>query len=639
MKTEHSKHYTTFPNSLDPIYLTLLLKANLSMVYSSFEDAHLPKVNPNESLETISESLLISIFPVEKFQLRVEKDRDKGIDFHIELKKKLPSGESGYTNYRSAIQLKATNTIQQSPDGSFGMQLSTSNIMYLRNNAMPAYYIFYHHPTQTFYYENAKTFALQLQVKNPLWHKQQTNKIYFAKLLDKEAIQHIYDETYAYGKTLKHINQFITPLDPGKNSNRLVIDADLEVYSVAKNIEFIDQFGADLVNKNRFNLVIEIEKRSWPRDSATPRFYLFCGIAYFQRGNLYRALELLNDAKKRSNEFDSQGQAIIEHTILSARYLLDMITKNEFDLQMEKINSLVDAGSFFQIDKAFETLSSKRNQPATAIEEFYTSMKKIIQNENSGIVRIVAYNKIMEAESSILLHDLAMNFSFFIGRTEKPFQSRAFLEWLELEKRFLERLNGIVAYANKFDYHMGVCYLTLVSVKWNYEKALHVHYLSCWNKRNFDLDIHVNKKMVEMREKLCGSLDELTQLYQANEYIENMISAMILKFQIQHFSGKFEEARHTEKKILEAINLYDFKGLIKEYEPIFDGGTAHERFVSKYTILMNTLQDSASEKNIDPYRKLNEKEMNYKTVWSIKDFIELDFSILPDNDVQETKNV
>lgn len=605
-------------------------------MYSSFEDPDLPKVNPNENLETISEYHLLSLFPVEKFQIRAEKDRDKGIDFHIELKKEMADGGWIYTNYQFAVQLKATNTIHLSEDGSFGMQLYTSNINYLLNNPMPAYYIFYHHPTKAFFYENVKNLAVQLQSKNLEWQKQQTHKIYFTKRLEQQAVQHIYDETYAHGDTLKHINKFISPLETLSSSDPIIIDSDLEVYSVAQNIDFIDQFGAALVNKNHFNTVIEIEKRSWPRDRATPRFYLFCGIAYYQRGNLYKALELLNDAKKLSGEFDRQGQAIIEHTILSARYLLDMITKEDFDLQMEKINSLVDAGSFFQIEKAFETLSLNRAQPAAAIGQYYDTMKKIIENEKSAFVRIVAYNKIMEAESSILLHDLAMNFTFFIGRAERPFKSRAYLEWQQLEKKFLERLHSIEAYADKCGYQIGGAYLTLVFIKWNYEKAIHIHYLGCWDKRNFDMNKRVSNLMVQMLEKLCGSLDQLSQLYQTNDYIENMISSMILKFQIQHFSGKYEVANDTKNEILQAIDKHGFHGLNKEYQSIFNKGTAHESFVEKYTKLMHSLQDSASERGFDPHRMLSEKEMNYKTVWSIRHFITLDFSLIPDTLNQET---
>jgi len=601
------------------------------MAFNNFEDADLPKVNPNENLETISGNLLRSLFPVEKFEIRAETDRDKGIDFHIELKKQLASGDWSYTNYRSAIQLKATNTIKASANGSFGMQIFSSNISYLLNNGMPAYYVFYHHPTQSFYYENVKNFVLHLHSKNPQWHKKEKHTIYFTKTLDQQAVQSIYEETYTNGDILKRINQRLKFPNAEQSSQRLLIDADNEVYSVSENIEFIDQFGADLVNRNYFNTVIEIEKRSWPRNSATPRFYLFCGIAYFQRGNLYKALDFLNDAKKHSKEFDSQGQAIIAHTILSARYLLDMITKEEYDLEMKKINSLEQAGSFFQIEKAFEELSSNGTKPALAIIKFYDSMTKIIENEKSGVIRVVAYNKIVDAESVILFHDLVMNFTYFIGRVKEPFQSRAYLEWQEQEKKFLQRLNGIAEYADKCGHHVGVGNLTLTSIKWNYEKAFHTHYLACWKGRTFDLLKPVNEKMMQMLEKHCGSLDQLAQIYEATEYLENMISCMVLKFEILHFSRNYQAAQQMKEKILEIINSYGFEGLKKEYEPIFRNGTAHEKFIEKYTLHMNRIQDFSTKNGIDCYCMLSDNQMNSKTEWSIKDFFKLDFSIFPED--------
>lgn len=609
------------------------------MLFNSFEDADLPKVNPNESLETISANRFKSLFPVEKFEIRAETDRDKGIDFHIELKKEMASGGWGYTNYRSAVQLKATNTIKPAADGSFGMQIFSSNIAYLLNNGMPAYYVFYHHPTQSFYYENVKNFVLQLQAKNPQWHQKEKHKIYFKKILDQHAVQAIYEETYASGDILKRVNQRLTFPNAQQISQRLLIDADNEVYSVSENIEFIDQFGADLVNRHYFNTVIEIEKRSWPRDSATPRFYLFCGIAYFQRGNLYKALELLNDAKKHSEEFDLQGQAIIAHTILSARYLLDMITKDEYDLEMKKINSLEQAGSFFQIEKAYEELSLNRTKPAVAIREFYDSMAKIIANEKSGVIRVVAYNKILDAESVILFHDLAMNFVYFIGRVKEPLQSRAYLEWLEIEKKFLERLDGIAKYADKCGHHIGVGNLTLTSIKWNYEKSFHHHYLACWKGRDFDMLQPVDEKMVEMLERQCSSLDQLSQLYKAMEYKENMISCMALKYEILHFSRNYEAVRETKEKIFEVINSFGFEGLKKQYEPLFNKGTAHEKFIEKYTLHMNKIQDFMLKNNIDCYRMISEEQMNSKTEWAIKDFFQLDFSILPDINLLENPNL
>jgi len=208
-----------------------------------------------------------------------------------------------------------------------------------------------------------------------------------------------------------------------------------------------------------------------------------------------------------------------------------------------------------------------------------------------------------------------------------------------LKKKFLERLDGIAAYADKCGHHIGVGNLTLTSIKWNYEKALHVHYLTCWKGRTFDLLEPINEKMLQMLEKQCGSLDQLAQLYEAMEFKENMISCMVLKFQIQHFSRYYEVASQTKEKILEVINSFEFEGLKKEYASIFKNGTAHEKFVEKYTLHMNRIQDFTSENGIDCYRMLSDDQMHSKSEWSIKNFLELDFSILPDKDIQENQKI
>jgi hypothetical protein len=51
----------------------------------NFDDIN-PGVNPNENLGNRFDNYFrISFFDVSKFEIRLEKVRDKGIDFHIEL--------------------------------------------------------------------------------------------------------------------------------------------------------------------------------------------------------------------------------------------------------------------------------------------------------------------------------------------------------------------------------------------------------------------------------------------------------------------------------------------------------------------------------------------------------------------------
>ncbi|PTT19233.1 DUF4365 domain-containing protein [Flavobacterium johnsoniae] len=598
------------------------------MAVKDFDDENLPKVNPNESLETISSVLFRKRFPVQKFEIRSETMRDKGIDFHIELKKESASGGSVYTNYRFAVQLKATNKIKQGTDGSFGLQISTSNISYLLNNGMPAYYVFYHHPSACFYFENVKNILDQIKGRNGKWQQKAKQKIYFTKILSEQAVQEIYEETYASGVLLRRINSYRFPSN-SPNSSSLLIDSDNIVYSVSENIEYIDKFGADLVNAHRFDTVIEMEKRSWPRNTATPRFYLFCGIAYFQRGDLYKAMDLLKSAKKYSDEFDPEGRAIIEHTILNTRYLLDIISKEQYDRAVKKIGHLEDSGSFFQIENAFEELSSNSGEPASSILKFYESMQKVIENEKKIGLRIIAFNKIIDAESSILFSDLAKNSVYVAGRVQNLLHTTVFKQWLELEKIFRWRLNSIVDYAENCGYFISIGILTLAGIKWEYQKAFHLHYLSCWKYRSFDLLQPVDPSVLEKLRRNCDHLDKLAEAFEQNEYRENMLCCMILKYEILQFSGNVNAACDAKEKILEVIDAFEFEGLRKEYEPIFNQGTSHENFVAKYTSHMNRIQDLAVQEGIDCYRMLSREELAFRPRWSIRDFPAFDFSIMP----------
>ena len=133
--------------------------------------------------------------------------------------------------------------------------------------------------------------------------------------------------------------------------------------------------------------------------------------------------------------------------------------------------------------------------------------------------------------------------------------------------------------------------------------------------------------MVRMLEKQCSSLDRLGQLYGTMEYKENMISCMVLKFEILHFSRLYEGAHRMKEKIIETLNSYGFEGLKKQYNPLFQNGTAHERFIDKYTKHMNSIQDLATENGIDCYKMLSKEQVNSKTAWSIEDFLELDFTV------------
>src|SRR4051812_3586139 len=97
----------------------------------------LPKTNRLEELETISRHKFALLLDPKQFEVRAESERDKGVDFTVELKR---NGE--HTNYRFAVQIKSTEKFGQK---SKSKALKVSNILYLENYGMPSYYILYDH--------------------------------------------------------------------------------------------------------------------------------------------------------------------------------------------------------------------------------------------------------------------------------------------------------------------------------------------------------------------------------------------------------------------------------------------------------------------------------------------------------------
>lgn len=588
----------------------------------NFDEINLPKVNQNENLETISNNFFRPLFDVNKFEIRSETVRDKGIDFHIELKKEQASGDSVFTNFRFAVQLKATESIEENTDGSFSMQMYSSNINYLLNNGMPAYYIFYHKPTHSFYYESVNTFFSELQKKDGDWSKQETHALRFFKLLDVNALTTIYQETFDNGILFRQLNQHLKFTAQESKTGGIIIDANNEIYSVAENISYLDQFGPELINGQHFNFIIEIEQRTHPRPEATPRFNLICGIAYFQRGNLYKSMELLKLAQQKSESFEPEIQAMLTYTLLNAKFLLGIMDKEDFEKELSKITEDSNSGTFFEIEKAYNEISGNKVKPAIGIQTFYAAITSIIKkDERNAQMRITAYAKILDAEAVILFHELAMNFTYILGHVNEPLKTRTYIEWLELETAYLKRIDMLIDFALKNRYFLAVSNLTSNKIIWDYKRIFHSYVFNNWKKDGLALDRTLDKNDIEILTKGCEKLDRIATTYEMLENLENMISCLDNKFEILYFIGKDEEAELAKIKIATIIEANDFVGLKVKHNTLTKENNSHEKFIKKYTQHIQGIRDLTEKLGVYvDYDLAEESFATRKPEWSITDF-------------------
>lgn len=595
---------------------------------SDHDNLPLPSSNPMEDLETISRNKFSLLFTPALFEVRPVYYRDKGIDFEIELKRK---NDSAYTNFNFAVQLKSISSAKANKEGSISVPVEMSNINYLLNYPMPAYYVLYSHSDEMFYAVSSNEIYSDFKAKYPNGSFPEKFSVIFSKILGTEVIDEIYRSTFEHGTLLRRLSEFMKHSAAGTDQQAVVIGSDREVYSAAEHIAYIDKFGLYLINNFRFKEVIDREQKARQRTSATHTFNLVCGMAYFQRGSLHKAIDFLKEAEKEKQNFDAHLQAVLYYTLFNAKHLLGILSREEYDFEISRIRENEDAGVFFEIDRVYDLLSKSGNASESTIRTFYDSMRLIINKEKKDARALVkAHAKILDAEESILFHDLKVNFGLFIGHTKKPLQSRTYQQWLKLEKLYYERLKSLALFAAKNNYLLGVLNLSSARANWIYKRIFYRYFLSSCKNNAFDTSAGISSEDFNELGTCCMELDRMADSYEILEDISNKISCLVKKFEILLFMGLQQEALDAKNKIMEIIDQYEMKALKEKYSFVMNGNSQHEVFLREYSLHLEKIRNLQRDFNYDTEilfdrEKLERREQYIR--WSIESFFEFD---LPD---------
>jgi len=586
----------------------------------------LPISNSNEDLETISRNKLALLFDPALFELRHEEKRDKGIDLFVEIKQ-----NGAYTNFRFAIQLKSTSSTKPNKDNSVSYPVEVSNINYLLNYGMPAYYILYEHTSERFYIENVNQVNQSLFKKHNASNFPKNFNIRFSKLFTPELIHEIYNHTLDSGVLLRKLNSHLR-LSSSNSIKGITIDDDNDVYSVEQNIAFINHFGFKLLDDAEFKRIVEIEQRTHPRTHASATFNLVCGVAYYHQANLFKAVDLLKMAQKESAGFDTDTQSLLNYILLDAKYSLGMIEKKDFKEQLSQLMDSKDTGSFLKIEKAYNTFSKNGMKDIERMKLFYKAIEQILSEDSfDDKTRAMAYGRTLEAESIILINDLCENMIILICMgVPDLLKTNTFKKWLALEESYLKRFNSLVEFATNQENYLVVGILTSIRVDWAYKRTYLKHALENLNRKTLTIDGSLNKENRNYLLKCSSTMDRISKTYEILGDKEKMISCLTLKYEILHFAGYLTDAGIVSEEIARIIQDNDFNALRKRYNELINTGTSYEKFVSTLTTRLGQIYTVADNSGIE--RSVNKKpsksiiEMIEKNrEWSIESFLEFSF--------------
>lgn len=588
----------------------------------------LPKSNPNEDLETISRNKFVLLLDTTLFEVRQEVQRDKGVDLVIEIKEK-----GCYTNFRFIVQLKATATSKLKKDGSLAYGIEVSNINYLLNYGMPAYYVLYDHNNGHFYFAQASEIFKSLITKyktSPLPAKYSYS---FCRRLDLEAVDDIYKNTLDSGLLIRRLNAHRNAkVDKTTGGAGIMIDEDNEVYSVEQNLSFIEQCGFRLLNDYAYQQIIEIEQRTYlGGKEAPPMFNYVCGMAYFEKGELLKALDYLKKANRKADAFQPDQQAILTHILLQATYLLGMMNRETYDQKNKELLAGEKLGSFLEIEKAFQQFRHGEGTYAHKIQILYQTVNDILSSEPDNLAgKVTTYAKILHVELGLLTQDFIENLSTLHWYNCGHLQSELYQRWAVLQEKYAERSKMVMNHAAKSSNVPALANAIMNYIEWVYKTAYVKQFFNNWDSNIRRSPKISNPEVIADLIEKSVALEELYRDCANISLSETQVLCLILKYQIEDFCGQKELADATLKRLKELVEEKELRHwCLEDYQALFRGETEHRAFHLDREMRMGHFYTVASNSGIDmsflddlPSKSLI--DFGHRLSWSVTELMEFD---------------
>jgi hypothetical protein len=565
---------------------------------SILDEMNLPYSSSNEDLETISENYFKPLFDVEKFEIRDIPRRDKGIDLSVELKRLLPDGKSVYLNFNFAIQLKATDSKTTNQDGSISLSLENSNINYLLNNGMPAFYVLYFVPTKTFYYESINDFARTLFEKDIDWNSQQNHTLRFRKKLDDEGIEGMYKATLDRGLLNRRLNEQVTRQSmPEQNSNKLVLDSNLKVSDDAEIREAVETIGLFLINEARWSEILEAHKSASGSVASSGMYNLILGIANYYSGNYSEALSFLKVANSLKDELAPDFNNHLSFFRSTVRYSMGLISNADYTDQIAELEDADNVGLYVKLEQAKNQLvDSWKDDPENRYQEFFDQVQGIIEHPkaNSGLkftarnelLLFRGFKKNMEYVQGVAMINALEN---EIGPSINM-RMEAIQKSLEANKDWLKYKNDLrdeaLSSKNWFAFFCAVLNEVIVAFEFEFfTDMVRVEQSLPGYEMVDDPDKEpIFRRLLDMVNKAHEYFDEIG-------HIGNKITALITKYEILQYLEKTEQSNILLGEVEDLIEIYELTQEKQKVEYLKENGTTHEQFKVWLDTLLSRADD------------------------------------------------
>lgn len=560
----------------------------------------LPQATPNDSLEALSLIKFRMLFDPDKFLLRPENEKDKGIDFTIEI-----IYENRYTNFRCVVQIKARSSVEFNKDGTLSQNLMASNVGYMLNSGLHGFYFVYVKDIDTFYYEDLSLILKHLNEKDDKWINQPNHTFNFKKVFDSSTSRQLFDTILKTGRKKRElIERIYTHSWSEDDKSKIVIDKEMNVSSDKDVRDLIEDGGFILVNDGRWMDIIQLHNRASNSVASSAKYNLVLGIAHYYAGNLFDSLSFLKSASTSKNELSVSLQNYLKFIDSTVKYSVGLLT----DFEYSKIAKDLEDDPFIGVDAKLEEakrafLSGTDIDPNERYEIYKKRIEEIIRSDTNvnlgSILNARCELSLIEGHQMNSFYASSMaNLNSLLGSDLHPFFKEQVKKSTEANyDRWLKRIADIKIEAvnNKFTfvYFITVTYEVIIL----YEFYVFQQAIPLMSEKG---PLRIKSTELNMRiNHLIQSIDEAIVYFSSIGHINNQITALKTKYELLHFNNQIPESQEILQVLDGLIQLYDLKDVKRKYEFLKEEGTAHERLNKQLgKITEDTIRDQTEFMNL-----------------------------------------
>jgi hypothetical protein len=585
----------------------------------------LPKSSRNQELEVISRRVFEPLFDVDRFILKPETT-DNGIDYRCEIKH-----EGKVTGFSFNFQLKSKEKNEPLKNGTYSKSFELSNIEYLVNNSHPAFYGFYIVENDAFYFEYLDEFISNLKKDNLEWELQQNHTLNFAKKLNKQAVDNIYQITLDRGLLFRKINcSLINRLLQSDLTSNIIIDFNNNVADESEIIKIVEKFGFELINQSNWNKVIELHNKTIQSSKFSAKYNMIVGLAFYYTSDYLSSLKYLKDSTRDKENLVVELQNHLIFIISSVKLLMLMITKEEYDKIVSSIKPDKHITFHIQIDKAIEISKKKLFKTENfRVEEFENCLKSVVSNVDASLhVKLRAKSELLIYEGNIAIQHYnkhvcrinAFEASLFVNFEDRKKTNDELLSlFSKIEQEYIELFEELKISNNHFAHN----YLLTYKQKYDFTKY------STFDILKLAKEPIVINDFSKIYESIFKNLDVLLEFFIKINHFKNQQFVKSIKYEILHYLGRYKEAEIVINEMENSIELIDVKSSKTQLEFIKNGGTNHQMLQKLLDDNINNPKEKIEQLrleliNIDENEKtinVNKEDFFQVTLFPIGDFL------------------